>query len=80
MPLKVIQPTPPAAEVPAEVIATAITKIANAMKDLSSTRLSRNAIVTLVHAACKVPKRDIVVVMDSIESLERDWLKPKPKA
>jgi hypothetical protein len=79
-PLRIIQPTPPAAEVPAEVIATSITQIAKAMKDLTSTRLGRNAIVTLIHAASKVPKRDIVAVMGSLENLERDWLKPKPKA
>lgn len=63
--------------VPAEIIATSITEIASAMKALSSTRLSRRAIVTLIHDQSKVPKRTIEVVLNNLEGLEKDWLKSR---
>lgn len=64
-------------EVPAEVIAQSIADIAAAMKILSSTRLKRDAIVTLIHARSKVGKRDIELVLNNLEYLEAVWLKPK---
>lgn len=67
-------------EIPAEVIATATEEIAAGMKRLNSTRLTRRAIVTLLHASCSgnVNKGTIEVVLDGLEGLERTWLKPKP--
>lgn len=74
--VNVKQPQPPAKEVPAEIIATAIVKIAEAMKSLNQTRLSRRAIVTLIHAESKIARRDIEIVMNNLEALETTWLKP----
>lgn len=72
------QPTSPAPAVPAEIIATAITDIAAGMKALRNTRLSRKAIVALLHENSKVPRRTIEVVLNNLEELETTWLKPKP--
>lgn len=76
---KVNRQTDDGSEVPAEIIAQSIVEIADAMKVLSRTRLSREAIITLIHARSKVGKRDIELVLNNLEALERIWLKPKPK-
>lgn len=65
-----------APEVPAEIIATSISQIAKSMAALESTRLSRNAIVTLIRAHSGVPKKTIELVMDNLAGLEKLWLKP----
>lgn len=70
------QPDPPAAKVPAEVIATSIVEIAKGMKALSESRLKRDAIVTLLQHSTKLPRRDIIKVLDHLEDLEKTWLKP----
>jgi hypothetical protein len=69
----------PNAPVPAEVIATSIEQIAAAMRQINSTRLTRKALVALIHDQSKLPKRDIELVLTNLEGLERDWLKPKPQ-
>ena len=71
------QPPPPAEEVPAEIIATDIASIAEAMKLLNQTRLSRKAIVTLLQADSKLPRKIIETVLNSLEELETTWLKPR---
>ena len=71
------QPAPPTPEVPAEVIATAIAEIAEAMKKLSSTRLQREAIVALIHDTSGIAKKTIRIVLNNLQCLETDWLKPK---
>lgn len=75
--LIVKQPDPPSEAVAAEVIATSIVKIAEGMKAIGQTRLSQKAIVTLIHAQSKVARRDIEIVLNNLQDLERDWLKPK---
>jgi hypothetical protein len=62
---------------PVEVIATSIEEIAEGMKRLNSTRLTRKAIVTLIHANSKVNKDVIELVLNNLEQLEQTWLKRK---
>lgn len=79
MPIKVTQPAPPAAEIQAEVIASSITQIAEAMNVINGTRLTRRAIVALIHDQSRVPKKTIEVVINNLSCLEADWLKPRDK-
>lgn len=65
--------------VPAEIIAQSIVEIAKGMKVLNSMRLSRRAIVTLIHEQSKIARRDIEIVMNNLDRLEQDWLKPSQK-
>lgn len=64
-------------EVPAEVLATAIVDIGNAMNKIVHSRLKRETIITLIHARSKVARRDIELVLNNLEELERNWLKPQ---
>lgn len=64
-------------EVPAEIIAQSIVEISEAMKQLFATRLTRKAIVTLIHDQSKVGKATINIVLNNLQDLERDWLKPR---
>ncbi len=66
----------PTAPEPVEIIAAAILDIADGMKTLSRSRLSRKAIVALIHDQSKLARRDIEIVLNNLETLERDWLKP----
>jgi len=70
---KVIQPEPPIA---AEIIATAIVDIAQAMKAINNTRLTRKAIVALIQDQSKLSKNTINIVLNNLNDLEKDWLKP----
>lgn len=67
-----------AAEVPTEVIAQSIEVISAAMKKLASTRLTRKAIITLLHDDTKLGKYQIELVLNSLDLLEQKWLKKKP--
>lgn len=58
-----------------EVIADSIVQIAEAMRKINSTRLSRDAIVTLIARQTKVSRSDIERVLDSMDNLENDWLR-----
>lgn len=66
-------------EKPIEVLVASIETIANSMKRIEQTRLTRAAIVTLIKDASGVHKTTINQVLDNLESLEKNWLKPKPK-
>lgn len=59
------------------VLAKAILDMSAAMKKLSASSLNRRAIVCLVHDACNVGKPDIRAVLDSLESLQKDYLHAK---
>jgi hypothetical protein len=72
--IKIMQPEEP---IPAEVIATAIVNIAESMLKLNSTRLTRRAIVTLIHENSGVARKTIEVVLNNLEQLEETWLKRK---
>jgi hypothetical protein len=62
-----------------EVMEQAILDIAAGMKRLNGTRLKREVIVRLIHAKTTVRMRDIEAVLNSLDSLEETWLKPKEK-
>lgn len=74
--VKVVQ-KPDEKEVPAEIIAQEILKIAQGMRVLESTRLTRKAIVTLIHEHSKVARGTIEVVLNNLSSLEETWLKKR---
>lgn len=78
--MRTTNPDIPIDTVSAEVIERSIEQIAASMRQLDSTRLSRKAIVTLIHANSKVNKRDIELVLNNLTYLEQEWLKPKPKS
>ncbi len=63
------------ADIGAGVIAQSIVDIAKAMADLNATRLTRAAIVTLLKENSGVPKAQINIVLNNLESLETTWLK-----
>lgn len=60
---------------PVEVIAKAILEIAEAMKKINASRLTRKAIVALIQANSKLPKSTIEIVLNNLDSLEETWLK-----
>lgn len=64
-------------EVPIEVIAQSISDIASAMRKIEASRLTRRAVVALIHDRSRVPKKTIETVLDNLSSLEKAWLKPK---
>lgn len=63
------------APIAAEVIAQSVLDISKAMKDLNSTRLTKEAIVTLIHDTSRISKTDIRIVMNNLSEMERTWLK-----
>jgi len=63
--------------VPVEIIAESIEKIAKAMQIINNTRLTRRAIITLIHDHSKVSKKQIEVVLNNLDRLEEIWLKRK---
>ena len=65
-------------EIPAEIIAQSIVKIAKSMEAIGKTRLTRKAIVVLIHDQSKVSKRTIELVLNNLEAMEQVWLK-KPQ-
>lgn len=63
--------------VPAEVIAQAIVDVARGMEKVNQSRLSREALVTLIAARSRVSRANIELVLNNLDALERIWLKPK---
>jgi len=61
---------------PAELIADAVVRIAASMKELDSTRLTRRALVALIHDHSGVAKKTIGIVLNNLSALEDIWLKP----
>lgn len=70
--LNLVQSDPP---VPAQVIVDSIVEIAKAMKTLNDTRLKKRTIITLIHSSTGVTRRDIEAVLESLDQLEKEWLK-----
>lgn len=75
--LKVVQPAPPVEEVAAEVIASSIVQIADALRKLRNTRLNDRALVLLIQNAAvgSVSQRDVKNVLAGIAALEATYLK-----
>jgi len=61
------------APVAAEVLATAIIDISDAMRKVNTSGLKRKAIVALIHDQSKISKRAIEIVLNNLESLRQDW-------
>lgn len=72
-----IKQQPDVPEVPVEIIAQSIETIAEGMKKLNSTRLTRRALVILLAEQSHVNRGDVIKVLDSLDQLEKTWLKPK---
>lgn len=66
-------------EVPAEVLATAIVNVSRAAQQLLSSRLTKRAIVILLHESSGVGKRDIEYVLDHAASLAAVYIKQPKK-
>ncbi len=64
-------------EIPAEILAQSIVDIADAMAIMNRSRLTRHAIVTLIHAQSKIARRDIEIILNNLDLLETTWLKPR---
>lgn len=60
---------------PVEIIAQSIIEIAAAMRRIDSSRLTRKAIVALLHDTSKISKRDIDCILDHLAYLEKAWIK-----
>jgi hypothetical protein len=73
----VTQPVPPKEPIAAEIIASSIVQISEAMQAINRSRLSRKALVVLIQAQSKVPRKGIEIVLNNLADLEKDWLKPK---
>lgn len=67
----------PEKPIPAELMAQAIVDIADAMKKLNASRLTRAAIVTLIKDKSGIDKNKIEIVLNNLDELERNWLKKK---
>lgn len=76
-PVVVLKQKNPDEPIPAEIIADSIVEIAAGMRKLQTTRLTRRAIVTLIHAQSKVSHTNIEIVLNSLELLEHTWLRPR---
>lgn len=64
-----------------EIIAAAIVELSAGMKRIESSRLTRRAIVTLLHDSTRgLTRNDIETVLNALDGLERTYLKPKPAA
>lgn len=61
--------------VPAEVMEQAIVEIGKAMKRINETRLTRRAIVVLIHHHSKVALGTVELVLNNLDALEDTWLK-----
>lgn len=71
MPPKII----PTTETPDAILANCIAHISRSVRDLRAGRLTDKAIVTLVHDDTGIGKGTIKTVIDSLEHLERTYLK-----
>jgi hypothetical protein len=67
-------------DVAVETLVEEIQAIAAAMKRIEQSRLTREAIVTLIHARSKVNKGEIELVLNNLSQLENIWLKKKQQA
>lgn len=65
----------PEEEIPVEVLATHIAKLADVGKQLSESRLSRRAILLLLSDATGIGKKEIGQVIDAIPDLKKRYLK-----
>lgn len=62
-----------------EIIADAIVEISAMMRRIQQTRLSRKALVALIHDHSKISKKTIEIVLNNLTNLEVLWLTPAKK-
>lgn len=62
-----------------EIMEKSILAIAEAMRAINRTRLTRKAIVVLIAAESKLGKGTIEVVLNNLDALEEIYLKPREK-
>lgn len=62
-----------------EIMEQSIVAIADSMRAINKTRLTRNAIVVLIAANSKLGKGTIEIVLNNLEALEEIYLKPREK-
>lgn len=60
-----------------EVMAQAIVVISESMKKLLATPLKTDTIITLIQSDCKLPRKTILAVINSLRDLEFNHIKPK---
>lgn len=66
-------------EVTIDNLPDAIAKLAEGMKILSTSRLKTDTIITLLHASTGLSKRDIKILLGSLDRLEETYLKPSKR-
>ena len=69
----------PESKVPVEIMAEAIERISRSMRYINQSRVSRKMIVALIHDNSKLGKRDIEIVLNNLDALEKNYLKPRAK-
>jgi hypothetical protein len=67
------------AEVAADVLATALVAISEGVTKLRAGRLNDRALTVLLHDITGVPRRDIKVVLNGLETLKSAYVR-QPKA
>lgn len=72
---KIIIKQDPEAEVPTEIMASAILMLSHAAQKLLNGRLKRDAIVVLIKDSCGLSKAAINQVLNNLEELEHTWLR-----
>lgn len=77
------QPDPPADEVPTEIIADALVRIADGVTRLRSSRLNDKALLLLIQHACPAADRPSIgtirTVLSAVENLKAEYLKKPSK-
>lgn len=66
-------------DVGTEVMAQEIVLISKAMRTINNSRLTREAILILIKEQTKIPKATIQIVLNSLDQLERTYVKAKNK-
>ena len=61
----------------AQIIEESIVQMADAMRRMNSTRLTRKAIVVLIMHETKLNMGTVQTVLDSLDRIEQTWLKKK---
>lgn len=59
----------------AEDIAVAVSRVSRGMEVLESSRFKRKGLVLLISHSSKLPQRTVEKVLESLSTLERDYLK-----
>ncbi len=61
---------------PAATIADGIRRIADTMVELNASGLKRSALVVLLKSKTGLPGRDIMAVLENLDTIAEDWTNP----